>query len=135
MKRILLAVAVLAAFVAGYVLGFSRPRSRTAMDAFKDDVRQIQAAASLGSDVLEKLEAGDIDGAKHRVAPPIATYYEVHRHFADPSPYQQQLVRHIESIIPKSAVLREAIEDEKSSGRSDTAKELLQSQKAPEKPK
>jgi hypothetical protein len=129
-------VAILLAFVFGFVAAgiWLRPPKKWAIDEFKKDVRQVRAAASVGSQVLEKLEAGDIDGAKLAAAPPIAGYYEVYRHFDDSSSYQQELVRRIETLIPRSRTLQSEVDKEKSSGRPDVAKTLLSATSASEKP-
>jgi len=125
MKRLLIVLAVLLAFVGGFLAGRSRLQKRYAMDEFKAEVRQKRDAAAVSSQALGKLEAGDVEGAKLVLAPRIASYYETYRFFSDPSPFQQKLVEDIERVISQSAVLRAAIEEEKSSGRPVVTKTLL----------
>jgi hypothetical protein len=86
MRLVLTVVVTLLAFVLGFVASQALPRKKSSWEETKNNARAGHALAASNVDVLEKLEAGNIDGAKQSAANTIAFYNEFCRPWDDRSP-------------------------------------------------
>jgi hypothetical protein len=107
-RRIAIALWLIVAFITGYYLGMRFELAGYARRAFVGIGDQQYFAAALSVAGLERLERGDIEGAKRLLATDLAGYYRSTVRDADPR-RQAQLCEQIQKTSEHSAVLKEML--------------------------
>jgi hypothetical protein len=107
-RRIVIGLSVILAFLAGYFLGVNLVFPGSVKKLFRDaaDTGYFAAVISLGT--LDRLERGDVDGAKRLLAQNISIYCRSDLPDADPT-RRIQLRRQVEELTAHSPALREQL--------------------------
>ncbi len=106
-RRIAIVLSILLAAFAGYYLGL---RLTLLREAFRDvgDAQRFAATAIVSVTALDRLENGDVNGAKRLLATNVASYYHANIKY-DPFAVQLKLRETIEKTSERSPVLKEML--------------------------
>ncbi len=107
-RRALIALWLFVAFIVGYFLGMRLDLAGYAHRAFVGITDQQYFASTLSIAGLERLERGDIDGAKRLLATNVSGYYRHPVRDADPR-RQAQIREQIEKTSEHSPILKEML--------------------------
>jgi hypothetical protein len=107
-RRLLVVVSILLAFVTGYNLGFRWTVAWTARSALKRLADSDFYAASLSVAGLDRLESGDIDGAKRLLARDLSGYFRSKAKEV-PSSHEAVLLQQMEKTSEHSTILKEML--------------------------
>jgi hypothetical protein len=107
-RRVVIALCVIFAFLAGYCLGVNLVLPRSAKKLFHDASDTGYFAAVISLTTLERLERGDLEGAKRLLAQNISIYCRSDLPDADPS-RRTRLRRQAEEISAHSPALKEQL--------------------------
>jgi len=109
-RRIAIVLSLLLAAFAGYYLGLRLTLLREAAKAFREvgDAQRFTATAIVSVTALDRLENGDVNGAKRILATNVASYYHSNIKY-DPFAVQLKLRETIEKTSERSPVLKEML--------------------------
>lgn len=107
-RRIVIGLSVILAFLAGYFLGVNLVFPGSVKKLFRDaaDTGYFAAVISLGT--LDRLERGDVDGAKRLLAQNVSIYCRSDLPDADPA-RKAKLRRQAEEVSTHSPALKEQL--------------------------
>ena len=107
-RRLLVVLSILLAFAAGYSLGFRWTIALYARSALKRLADSEFYAATLSVAGLERLEKGDIDGAKRVLATDLSAYVRSKAKEV-PSSHEAVLLQQIQKTSERSPMLKEML--------------------------
>jgi hypothetical protein len=108
LRVVLVALSILLAFTTGYSLGFRWTVAMYARSALKRLADSDFYAATLSVVGLERLEKGDIDGAKHVLATDLSAYVRSKAKETSTS-HEAVLLQQIQKTSEHSPVLKEML--------------------------